>query len=285
MGVNIKVAEEKQETVKPFLKWAGGKQQIVKHLLARLPGNVKERTYREPFLGGGSLFFALQPKKAVISDANEHLIHCYKWVRERPNLIAEYLRDHEQKNSEEYYYKVREFYNKATNSAAQAARFIYLNKACFNGIFRVNMNGIYNVPYGKRKHPAFPSIDHLGNVSKALESATLLVKSFEDALRGVNKNDFVYLDPPYPPLNSTSYFTHYTSDKFNNKDQEKLASVVKDLDRTGCLFMISNADTERIQQLYKRFRIMPLSVTRFITCKSTRHKVDELVITNYEVTL
>jgi len=285
MGENIKAAEEKRKTVKPFLKWAGGKQQIVKLLLQCLPADVENRTYREPFLGGGSLFFALQPKKAILSDANKHLIQCYKWVRDRPDLIAEYLQEHYKNNSEKYYYKIRELYNQSTNSTAQAARFIYLNKACFNGIFRVNKSGAFNVPYGKRQNPNLPNIHHLRDVSKVLASAEFTAKAFEKALEGVNKNDFIYLDPPYPPLNNTSCFTHYTCDKFMNKDQERLAGVVRDLDTAGCLFMVSNAHTQKIRQLYRQFNISPLSVTRFITCKSVRRKVEELIITNYEVPL
>jgi DNA adenine methylase len=272
---------EKQKPVKPFLKWAGGKRQILKHLLKFLPTDIIDRTYREPFLGGGSLFFELKPSKAFLSDANKHLIMAYEYVRDRPDLISRYLRQHECKNCEKHYYQIRKLYNRSNDSPAQAARFIYLNKACYNGIFRVNKDDLFNVPYGKQKTPYLPTNEHLRNVATILKSKNIFTATFENALVNVTKNDFIYLDPPYPPLNGTSYFNHYTADKFDDKQQEKLAATVQDLDAAGCLFMVSNADTDIIQKLYKKFNIHPLSVTRFITCKSERHKVDELVITNY----
>lgn len=274
------------EKVRPFLKWAGGKRQILKELLKHLSPDIKDRTYREPFLGAGSLFFALQPSKAVVSDANEHLILCYRHVRDNPDLVFDYLREHTRNDCQDYYYKIRDLYNRKrsdTNSFTQAARFIYLNKTCYNGIFRVNRSGLFNVPYGRYETISLPTLEHLRKVSNALGSVKLLAKRFEKALENAAKEDFIYLDPPYPPLNGTSCFNHYTIDKFDDKQQEKLATVVKDLNAAGCLFMLSNADTPKIQELYKQFNIRPLSVTRFITCKKVRHKVRELVITNYEV--
>ncbi len=277
------MAEEKSNSVRPFLRWAGGKRQIIKRLLSFSPPDVKDRAYREPFLGAGSLFFAVQPSKAILSDANEHLINCFEYVCDDPDLIWRYLYEHKQKTRKTYYYKTRDLYNKKKNnfSPAQAARFIYLNKTCYNGIFRVNMSGEFNVPYGKHKNPPIPTHDHLRKVSNVLKSTDLFVAPFEKALEDVKKGDFIYLDPPYPPLNGTSCFNHYTADKFGDKQQEKLAATVKDLDAAGCLFMVSNASTKKIRKLYKGFNIKILSVTRFITCKSKRHKVKELVITNY----
>src|SRR5713226_10143568 len=186
--------------VSPFLRWAGGKQQLKRTLLAFLPLDVTERTYREPFLGGGSLFFALQPKAAILSDANEHLIKCYELVRDQPELVARYLRFHALKNTKAHYYRVREEYNNSEFSAAQAARFIYLNKTCFNGIFRVNSKGKFNVPYGRKESPAIPDEAKLVRVAAALKSASLHASSFEQALDGAARGDFIYLDPPYPPL-------------------------------------------------------------------------------------
>lgn len=171
--------------------------------------------------------------------------------------------------------------NNGHYSTAQAARFIYLNKTCYNGIFRVNSNDLFNVPYGRQKSPSIPTAEHLRKVSSKLKTASLFPASFETALENVSRGDFIYLDPPYPPLNGTSNFTHYTADKFSDKDQEKLAATVKDLDAAGCLFMLSNAKTRRIRKLYRQFNMVTLPVTRFITCKSKRHTVQELVITNY----
>lgn len=282
----IKTVEEKAEPVKPFLKWVGGKRQILKDLRRLLPSDFEQRTYREPFLGGGSLFFALQPSKAILSDANNHLIMAYKYVRDCPDLIYRYLLGHKRKDCEEYYYKVRTLYNKELNggSVAQAARFIYMNKMCYNGVFRVNSTGLFNVPYGRYESVSIPSLKHIKSVSSVLKSKEIFVASFEEALEKAEKGDFIYLDPPYPPLNGTSCFNYYTRDKFTKKDQDKLASIVRELDAAGCFLMISNGKSEEILNLYKGFNVCTLSVTRFITCKKTRDKVEELVITNYEVT-
>lgn len=269
--------------VKPFLKWAGGKRQILKDLLEYLPCDVKDRTYREPFLGAGSLFFALNPKSAFLSDANGHLMMTYQYVRDDPDLVSDYLREHARNDSEEYFYRIRRIYNKSRPSAAQAARFIYLNKTCYNGIFRVNSKGLFNVPYGRHETASLPSREHLREVSEILRGKRVFVASFEDALQGAKKGDFIYLDPPYPPLNGTSCFNHYTPDKFTEKDQENLAATVKALDRAGCLLMVSNGNSDKILELYNGFNVHTLQVTRFITCKKTRPKVRELVITNYEV--
>jgi DNA adenine methylase len=265
----------------PFLRWAGGKRQLRKILLNFLPEDIDQRTYREPFLGGGSLFFAIQPKSAVLSDANEHLIRCYEFVRDQPSLVARYLRLHGAKDGETYYYRVRDKYNDSQYSAAQAARFIYLNKTCFNGIFRVNSKGKFNVPYGRKDSPAIPDAAELVSVAAALKSASLHALSFEKALENSTRGDFVYLDPPYPPLNGTAYFTHYTSERFSEQDQKNVADRLHDLDKGGCLFMMSNADTPLIRRLYRKYELVSLPVIRYLTCKSVRHKVKELVITNY----
>ncbi len=267
----------------PFLRWAGGKRQLRKILLNFLPEDIGQRTYREPFLGGGSLFFALRPKTAILSDANKHLIRCYEFVRDEPGLVARYLQTHASKDGEAYYYRVREEYNRSEFSAAQAARFIYLNKTCFNGIFRVNAQGKFNVPYGRKESPAIPSDNDLVGIAGMLKNTSLKASSYEKALEDASEGDFIYLDPPYPPLNGTAYFTHYTIDRFSVQDQTKLADCVNDLDRGRCLFMISNADTPLIRRLYKKYELVSLPVIRYLTCKSIRHKAKELIITNYEV--
>jgi DNA adenine methylase len=270
------------DKIEPLLRWAGGKQQLVRRLLDHLPEGVRGRVYREPFLGAGSLFFALQPCDAILSDLNEPLILCYRLVRENWALIARHLGEHRSKDSESYYYRTREVYNRSAFSFAQAARFIYLNKSCFNGIFRVNQKGEFNVPYGWKESPALPNKDVLRLASEALQKARLCSGSYEDAVASAKSGDFIYLDPPYPPLNGTSYFTHYTKDRFDEKDQKRLAAIVKELDRRGCWLMMSNADVMSIRRLYKQFRMTSLSVTRFISCKATKHIVKELVITNYD---
>jgi DNA adenine methylase len=193
------------------------------------------------------------------------------------------LRSHASEDGEAYYYRVREEYNNSRFSPAQAARFIYLNKTCFNGIFRVNVRGKFNVPYGWKESPAIPSDNDLISVAAILRNASLKASSYEKALERASKGDFIYLDPPYPPLNGTAYFTHYTSDRFSEENQKTLAKRVHELDRSGCLLMISNADTPLIRRLYQKYELVSLPVIRYLTCKSIRHKVRELIITNYEV--
>ncbi|NJL26512.1 MAG: Dam family site-specific DNA-(adenine-N6)-methyltransferase [Thermoanaerobaculia bacterium] len=267
-----------------YLRWVGGKRRLVTKLAEFLPSDVRERTYHEPFVGAASLFLSVRPKKAVLSDLNEDLISSYEEVRENPALVARYLRHHAHRNSEQYYYRIREQYNLAGSySAAQAARFIYLNRTCFNGIFRVNTKGQFNVPYGRLTRPLFPDTSHLQIVSEALDAASLQIADFSSILNRAKPGEFVYFDPPYPPLNGTSYFRHYTSGRFDESDQEKLAKVVQELAARGCLVMMSNADTELIRSLYRSFEIAELSVNRPVTCKKEKRRVSELVIRNYSV--
>lgn len=177
---------------------------------------------------------------------------------------------------------MRDLYNKSGFSAAQAARFIYLNKTCFNGIFRVNREGQFNVPYGWKEPPAIPDAAALRAVSHCLQLAEIAAEPFENSLRKVGLGDFVYLDPPYPALNGTSYFTHYTRDRFSNDDQDRLSKLVGSLHRRGALFLMTNADTPLVRELYRDFDQLPTPVVRFITCKSKRHVVSELIIRNFQ---
>ena len=210
------------------------------------------------------------------------LINCYKCIRNNPKLINKYLREHLRYNSEKYYYQIRTVFNETQNiSTAQAARFIYLNKACFNGIYRVNQKGEFNVPYGHKEPPAIPSRNTLLAVSAAFEQVELINGSYEDIRGMVQDGDFVYLDPPYPPLNGTSYFTHYTPERFNHDDHTRLADVFLELSNRGCLVMMSNADTPRIRELFRDFNFSTLNVIRYISCKSIKHQVQEIVVTNY----
>jgi len=270
---------------RPFLRWAGGKFRIVEHLLKFMP-KEPYRVYREPFLGAGSLYFALKPKIAYLSDLNGDLIFCYQQIRDYPDLIYRYLRQHMAQNSESYYHDVRNKYNRSGPSVAQAARFIYLNKTSFNGIFRVNSKGQFNVPYGHRKNPSFESRQVLKSISRLLGNAFLIPQSYEIALSDteVQCHDFIYLDPPYPPLSDTSYFTHYTAKGCSWDDQKNVAALAKRLKDNNCFVMISNVDTQLIRALYSdsdwHFHTIP--VTRWIAANGSRHKVAELVITNYE---
>jgi DNA adenine methylase len=265
----------------PFLRWAGGKRQIIRKLQASIPLDLEGGTYYEPFLGAGSMFFALNPDKAILSDANAHLVACYHWVRDKPEAVAKSLRQHAKANHEVYYNRIRAQYNASGTSAAQAARFIYLNQTCYGGIFRVNLKGEFNVPFGWKDSHCFPSRLELAAISSRLKKARIRVSGFETALADATEGDFVYLDPPYPPLNGTAYFTHYTMDRFGSEDQCRLAQLFRELHARGCRVMMSNADTTEIRRLYRGFHIDELSVTRFVTIKSCKHAVGELVITNY----
>lgn len=216
-----------------------------------------------------------------MSDANQHLIHTYQAIRKDAKAVASYLRVLISQNSEDTYYAVRDAYNKAKPSTKQAARFIYLNRTCFNGVFRVNVRGQFNVPYGHKPAPTFPSVERLQQIGEAFQLADLKCCDYETAVAEAAAGDFVYLDPPYPPLNGTSFFSHYTMDRFSGDRQEKLACVVRSLDTRGCLVMVSNADTKAIRELYKGFKLSSIPVPRYVTCKANRTKVQELVITNY----
>lgn len=276
--------EPDDDPLRPLFRWVGGKQQIVTKLVGYLPKDVFDRRYREPFAGAASLFFRIAPSRAVLSDANPHLIACYNCIRDNPLAVARELSYHERETSEAHYYHVRRAYNRRSqggSTAAQAARFVYLNRACFGGVFRVNRKGEFNVPYGWKEPLVVPDRATLVRASSLLSTTTLKTCSFETALRSVGKSDFVYLDPPYPPLNGTAFFTHYTSDRFTDDDQRALARVFARVHAAGAKVLLSNADTPLIRTLYAKFHAEKLAVTRFVTCRRIKHRVSELVITNY----
>lgn len=230
------------------------------------------------------MFLGLRPRRAVLSDLNAALVESFRRVRENPALVSKYLKLHARHHDTDHYYQVREKYNLATRySFAQAARFIYLNRTCFNGIFRVNRAGEFNVPCGNIADPQFPSKVHLEGVAAALSRAQLLTCDYQEAMAGAQENDFLYLDPPYPPLNGTSFFRHYTPERFDESDQFSLARAVADASDRGCLVMISNADTPLIRSLYRDFNKVTIPVTRSVSSKNRKHAVRELIITNYEI--
>jgi DNA adenine methylase len=269
--------------LKPFLRWAGGKSRITKLLADYVP--EKFNRYWEPCLGSAALYFYLRPEKAYLSDSNSALIDCYNHVREYPEKIFNKLQEYRKRTSEDYYYEVRELYNKSSPSIEQSARFIYINKSNFNGIFRVNEKGRYNVPYGHKKSLAFPSLDEFKEISKLLKSAKTENHTFEQIISNklLKTNDFIYLDPPYPPLTTTSYFTHYTAERFTWDDQHKVANLADQLAHKGCFVMISNSDTEQLRKLYnnKHWNHYPLPVVRWVAANGSRIKVNEIIITNY----
>lgn len=278
--LKTKIEEPKSGFVKPFIRWAGGKQNLVKEIIKFQPKKINK--YFEPFLGAGSLFLANDFDKTILSDINGHLINSFERIKESPEEIHSKLNVHRKKLSEEYYYKVRSQFNKNPDlfDFNQAARFIFLVHTSFNGIYRVNKQGQYNVPVGKL-NPALPSLDHLRQVSKKLQAAELMNCFYDEIDVMVEKNDFIYLDPPYPALNETSFFQHYTIDRFSDSEQKNLLTFVEKLDKLKAKILISNADTKLIRGLFRDFKIVKLETTRFVSCKSARLKVNELLIRNY----
>lgn len=267
---------------RPFLRWAGGKTRSAPILAELMPLNDSNiGTYYEPFLGAASLFFRLTPQVAVLSDSNKGLIDCYRSVREDPVRVARLLWQQAKKTSKDYYYECRQEYNQSPPSVERAALFIYLNKTCFNGIWRVNHKGQFNVPYGYKQRPALPTEEELIRVSEALAAADIYSLDYKDAVCTAREGDFIYFDPPYPPLNGTSYFTHYTKERFTNEDHRKLAVLAKELTEKGCYVLISNSDTECIRSLYADFNILELEVVRWIRTDGKRYKAKEIAITNY----
>jgi DNA adenine methylase len=268
---------------KPFIRWAGGKQNIIKDLVECLPKDFKERRYFEPFLGAGSMFFAIQPAQAYLSDINVHLINSFNAVRNSPETLHKYLLIYKRNTSEKHYYHIRDEFNSNIhkNSIKQAARFIYLIQTCFNGIYRVNKLGYYNVPYGNKKNIHLPSLSELVKRGRLLKSAHIFTCSYEEILTKIKKNDLIYIDPPYPPLNGTSCFAHYYKNKFDKTDHEKLSIFTHQLDQLGCKVMISYANSDIIMGYYKHWNRTFIEVRRYITCKKQRHKVNEIIFTNY----
>ena len=273
---------------KPFVKWAGGKRQIIDKLKEYVPDEYD--TYYEPFVGGGALLFELAPKKAVINDLNEELMNVYNCLcnEEKFKKMCNLLNHYEAEHSEEFYYEIR---NKDKNKNAynrlsdytKAARTIYLNKACFNGLYRVNSKNEFNVPFGKKTKINTYEGSNLITVSNYLTMNDIKIQSvdFEESLKTAKKGDFVYIDPPYD--SDTSTFNNYTEDGFGKEEQRRLAQVYKDLDKRGVYVMLSNHNTTLINELYKDYHIHIIEAKRNINAiGKKRGKVEEVIITNYE---
>ena len=274
---------------KPFVKWAGVKRQILDKLIKYVPEDFN--TYYEPFVGGGALFFELSPKNAVINDSNEELINVFRCIKDEEKLtkMCNELNHHEANHSEEYYYKIRNIdrdknkFNRLSDYK-RAARTIYLNKACFNGLYRVNSKGEFNVPFGKKLKVNTYDGQNLGIIHSYFNfnDIKMLSVDFEEAVKDAKKGDFVYFDPPYD--SDTDTFTSYTEDGFGKEEQKRLAKVFKELSDRGCYVMLSNHNTKLINELYKDFNIHVIEAKRNINSDGKkRGKVEEVIITNYEI--
>lgn len=269
-------------TAAPIVKWAGGKTKLVNELLARVPASFVR--YHEPFVGGGALFFQLSPRSAVLSDLNADLIGTYETVRDDVEGVIRLLERHRRLHSEAHYYAVRDAWN---DHAAQmsrierAAAFLYLNKTCYNGLWRVNRSGAFNVPMGRYANPTIYHADALRAAARALSCATLSTAPFEAVLDHAGPGDFVYFDPPYVPASETADFTSYTADRFDMADQERLARVFRELDDRGCAVMLSNSDTPLVRRLYAGYRIDRVFCPRAINSRpDARTPVAEVIVTN-----
>lgn len=236
------------DTTQSFLRWAGGKRWLLHHL-PRILGNFEVRGYHEPFLGGGSVFLGTQiAGKAYLSDVNEELIETYIQVRDNPELIAKYLDAHV--NTSEHYYAVRA--TSPEDPATRAARFIYLNHTSYNGIYRVNLSGQYNVPYGNRTWGGLPSSELLSAVSRKLSDALIAVSDFEGVLENIQQGDLVFLDPPYTVTHNNNGFIKYNQHLFSFKDQERLSRVIDGVRERGAYYILTNAAHESIAALFDK---------------------------------
>lgn len=277
--------------IKPFVKWAGGKNGLINSLISFIPKNFN--SYFEPFVGGGALFFYLKnlnilnSKKIYLNDKNTELINAYKQIKINPNKLLEELEILKNNHSKEYFYKIRnldrdfDFYS--LSEVFRAARFIYLNKTCFNGLCRYNAKGNFNTPMGSYKNPKIYDKDLIFSVHKVLKNVSITNKDFEVVSLKAKKGDFVYFDPPYYPLNKTSSFVSYT-DNFSANEQIRLYKLFKMLDYEGIKVLQSNSNTDFIKELYKDFEIIEVISKRAINCKGDkRGKITELIIRgNYE---
>ena len=265
----------------PFVKWVWGKRSIVSQLKSRLPESFNH--YYEPFVGGGALFFEIHRSglSAHLSDSNLDLILTYKAVQKDPKKLLALLRKHAQAHSEDYYYKVRSQHGLA-DAVESAARFIYLNRTCYNGLFRVNKKGEFNVPVGDYSNPGIVQEDNILACSHALQRNVFVTyKDFTTIEPSCD--DFVYFDPPYHPTDETS-FTAYSKADFTEKDQIRLAEFAMELHKAGVKVMLSNSNTKFIQNLYRSsvFKIELVSAPRMVNCKPNgRNAVEEVLITNY----
>jgi len=282
------IGERRPSPAKPFLKWAGGKGQALVELRKFIPELDGNHTYFEPFLGGGAVFFGLGPRTAILADLNRALVFTYQVVKDNVEPLIEALGTMGPPATEKEYYTARAKFNRliarvSTLDKRQlvtfAALFIWLNHLCFNGLYRVNKKGGFNVPYGYYQNPGIYNADVLRASSSALKGSVIMTADYESALSTAQEGDLAYLDPPYDPVSETAKFTGYTSSGFGAEEQKRLAGVVRELVSRRCRVVLSNSPSDRIIDLYRGYRIERIKVPRAINCVGTRRSaVEELVI-------
>lgn len=276
----------KNRLITPFLKWVGGKRQIISSITEVLPKNIGHFNYVEPFVGGGAVLFDLQPKKAIINDANLELINAYSVIKNDLDALIIDLKKH--KNEADYFYKIRSLdrnknYDQLSN-VEKASRIIYLNKTCYNGLYRVNNAGEFNAPFGRYSNPNIVNEPTLKAVHKYLNANDIQILNidYEIVLKTLDKTNFVYLDPPYHPVSENS-FTGYIQGGWDIYDQARLRDACNMLNESGIKFLLSNSATDFIFDLYKNYNITIIKANRFINSVGhNRGAIDEVLIRNYE---
>ncbi len=282
-GVNIM---KYNKLVSPILKWVGGKRQLLPEIRKYIPKKITK--YYEPFVGGGAVLFDIQPQNAIVNDVNSELINLYQVVKDDVEALIKDLGKH--KNNADYFYEVRAWdrdpliYNKLTN-IERASRIHYLNKTCYNGLFRVNQAGQFNSPFGRYKKPNIENSITLRAVSKYFNEANIkfLNTDFEEAVKGIRKGAFVYFDPPYDPASVSANFTGYAKGGFDRNEQIRLKKLCDKLNQRGIKFLLSNASTDFIRDLYEDYKIEKIQAKRVINSNGdARGEVDEVLVRNYE---
>ena len=275
----------KNKLVAPVVKWVGGKRQLLDEITPLLPKRIT--CYCEPFLGGGAVLFSIQPSKAIVNDLNVDLITVYEVIRDDVEALIESLKKHE--NTSEYFYALRDIDRdkvsyQSLSKVEKASRLIYLNKTCFNGLFRVNSSGEFNSPFGHYKNPNIVNEPILRAVSKYFNTSNIAFYSedFSKTLSRVHKGGFVYLDPPYDPVSDTASFTGYNKGGFDRSEQIRLKRCCDELTQRGVKFMLSNSSTEFIKELYQEYDITIVKAKRAINADaSKRGAIEEVLVRNY----
>jgi len=278
------LAEKKQHidvTPKPFVKWAGGKRQLINLLIDNAPTSFGR--YFEPFVGGGALLFALLPSAATITDANPELINAYQIIRDELPALMKDLARH--RNDEEYFYAIRAKQPARLSAVKRASRFLYLNKTCFNGLYRENSKGEFNAPFGKYVNPKILDQENLTAVSAYLNDSDVAIyhRDYKAVLDEARPGDFVYFDPPYYPLTQTASFTKYVGADFGPDNQQELAAVFGELARRNVYVMLSNSNTEFIKNIYQGHRIQQVAASRAINCKGSKRgkELNEVLVRSW----
>lgn len=275
-GKYMKTSTENEAT--PILKWAGGKTQMLGDILLRMPENYN--TYIEPFVGGGALFFRLANENSIIADSNPELIQMYRQVAYHCEAVIAELKKY--KNDEKSYYSVRSKDWRACTDIEAAARMLYLNKTCFNGLYRLNKKGLFNTPYGKYKNPKICNEEKLKAASDVLRKATIVCGDYLEVLNRYGKEgDFIFLDPPYIPISQNSDFKRYTKEQFYEKDQVSLAKKVDELVKRGCKVMLTNSNHPLVYELYGKYKIEVIQTKRNINSCGDKRKGEDVIVTTY----